>query len=220
LAAPHADARAQHAAETAAAIAAVYAAMKVDVLDRLHAGFLSGLLSRRWRTVLAEAVNRVLFGTASDIGALTAADLYGEHAPFDPAYLANYVEAVSDSFATGRVDDLRQEFDQIVADLVAKSEAEAVAEVQATMDRLDAETDAKALTNAAANFGAHDAARAVGATEKTWRTGSNPRPTHRALNGSTVNLDQVFANGLHYPGAPGPPEETANCNCWLDFGMG
>ncbi len=42
--------------------------------------------------------------------------------------------------------------------------------------------------------------------------------SHLALNGLTIPIGEKFENGLAYPGAPGPPDETANCNCWLTFG--
>jgi hypothetical protein len=51
---------------------------------------------------------------------------------------------------------------------------------------------------------------------KTWVvTSSNPRPSHDAIDGETVGMDEVFGNGLAYPGdqSTGDPGETANCSC-------
>jgi HK97 family phage portal protein len=69
------------------------------------------------------------------------------------------------------------------------------------------------------SFGGHDAAGASGLTHKVWRTGgTRPRDSHQALDGDRVLLDDVFGNGLRWPGdASGRDSETANCNCRLDY---
>lgn len=68
------------------------------------------------------------------------------------------------------------------------------------------------------SFGGHDAAGASGLTKKIWRAGHNPRPSHKAQDGETVSLDDVFSNGLRWPGdGQGKTEETARCNCTLDY---
>ena len=83
------------------------------------------------------------------------------------------------------------------------------------------------LTNAAQTIGTelesvgrNDAARAAGATTKTWRTTSKaPRPSHATLNGQTVPIDGYFLNGLRWPGDhSGRGPETANCRCVLVYG--
>ncbi|MFI0914315.1 phage portal protein [Streptomyces abikoensis] len=72
------------------------------------------------------------------------------------------------------------------------------------------------------SFGGHDAAGASGLKQKTWRTGGkNPRPSHRAQDGESVGLDDVFSNGLRWPGdGHGKAKETSNCNCTLDYARG
>lgn len=69
------------------------------------------------------------------------------------------------------------------------------------------------------SFGGHDAAGASGLTKKIWRTGgTNPRPSHKAQNGESVSLDDVFSNGLRWPGdSGGETKELVNCNCSLDY---
>lgn len=69
------------------------------------------------------------------------------------------------------------------------------------------------------SFGAHDAARQGGLGTKTWITGSNPRPSHAAMNGVTVDIRNTFPNGLRWPGdSRGSADETAGCNCRVRFG--
>ncbi|MET9158280.1 phage portal protein [Streptomyces parvulus] len=69
------------------------------------------------------------------------------------------------------------------------------------------------------SFGGHDAASASGLTKKIWRTGGkNPRPSHKAQDGEAVALDDVFSNGLRWPGdGKGDTKELVNCNCDLDY---
>lgn len=44
------------------------------------------------------------------------------------------------------------------------------------------------------------------------------RPSHAALDGDFVGIDEEFANGLMYPGDPdGEPEEVYNCRCALVY---
>jgi hypothetical protein len=82
-----------------------------------------------------------------------------------------------------------------------------------------AATRATTAATEARSFGGHDAAGASGLTRKVWRTGGrNPRPSHKALDGESLALDDVFGNGLRWPGdGMGRVEETARCNCDLDY---
>ena len=71
----------------------------------------------------------------------------------------------------------------------------------------------------ASGFGSVEAARqnSQGAT-KTWRTtSSNPRSSHKRLDGETVGMDEDFSNGLAWPGGVGDPDETAGCKCEMDI---
>jgi hypothetical protein len=85
--------------------------------------------------------------------------------------------------------------------------------------------DARALlvarteAGSAANAAAKDGYRAGGADAKSWLPvppdGRN-RPEHLAMDGETVPIDQVFSNGLSFPGDPqGDAEEICNCRCTL-----
>lgn len=50
--------------------------------------------------------------------------------------------------------------------------------------------------------------------EKMWQTGENARPTHAAMNGETVPIDQPFSNGAFWPGDDNlGPDESCGCNC-------
>ena len=50
--------------------------------------------------------------------------------------------------------------------------------------------------------------------EKMWVTGDNPRPSHAAMNGETVPVNQTFSNGAYWPGDDVlDPDESCGCNC-------
>lgn len=50
--------------------------------------------------------------------------------------------------------------------------------------------------------------------EKEWVTGPNARPTHAAMNGQRVGIDDNFSNGARWPGDDNlSPDESCGCNC-------
>lgn len=95
---------------------------------------------------------------------------------------------------------------------------EAVAHVfDIAKDSRTAEIATTAVTFAS-GFGAMEAGRQNSSkATKTWRvTSSNPRASHAAMDGETVPVDDVFSNGLRWPGGVGDPDEVAGCQCELD----
>jgi len=107
--------------------------------------------------------------------------------------------------------------------------------VDGTLERIDTpyttSTDRSILiaeteTNNAANYDGYEEAKANGATEKVWITMSDPkvRPTHMAIDGMTIGIDDLFAVGnalLRFPCDEeygyDNPEEVVNCRCHLEF---
>lgn len=82
-----------------------------------------------------------------------------------------------------------------------------------------AETEAHRDSNA----GAYEAAKAAGATEKTWHCMMLPtsRDTHVYLDGVTAPIDGEFysfnGGSTKYPSEWGIAEEDINCLCWLTY---
>jgi len=50
---------------------------------------------------------------------------------------------------------------------------------------------------------------------KTWITGANPRASHAAMDGETVGIDDVFSNGMDWPGSGGDAGDVG-CNCSVE----
>lgn len=49
---------------------------------------------------------------------------------------------------------------------------------------------------------------------KQWVTGPKARPSHAALDGETVGIDERFSNGADWPGDDTlSPDESCGCNC-------
>lgn len=81
---------------------------------------------------------------------------------------------------------------------------------------------ATTLTTASREFGQQDAAKASGLTQKTWIHvgGATSRADHEALDGETVSIEDVFSNGLRWPGDPsGTAEDNAECRCRLEYSI-
>lgn len=80
--------------------------------------------------------------------------------------------------------------------------------------------EAVGAVTTAANFGSHEAANAGGLKTKTWVVNSgNPRPSHAAMNGMTIDIRGTFPTGQRWPGDPaGGAEENSNCECSVEFG--
>lgn len=71
------------------------------------------------------------------------------------------------------------------------------------------------LATFAAGFGSVESARqnSSRATKMWVVTSDNPRPSHAAMDGETVSVDEDFSNGLAWPGAAGDVDEVAGCTC-------
>lgn len=79
------------------------------------------------------------------------------------------------------------------------------------------------VATSSASFGSNDAARASGLGRKTWvhTGGATSRAEHEAMDGETVGIDELFSNGLRWPGDPtGGPEDNAQCHCRVEFSRG
>ena len=79
---------------------------------------------------------------------------------------------------------------------------------------------ATTIGTSSSSFGQHDAAKASGLARKTWIHvgGATSRPEHEAMDGETVGIDELFSNGLRWPGDPsGGPEDNAQCSCRLEY---
>lgn len=100
--------------------------------------------------------------------------------------------------------------------------AEAIAGAFAALAVGGANLWARSIATTSDSFGGQDAAKASGLTHKTWihRSSKNPRAAHAAMNGQTVRVDEVFSNGMRWPGDPvGGAENNAECHCRAEYSV-
>lgn len=212
---PYAGEKRPRLTEATAALSAMYSAAKVDVVRNVGAGQVRGALPSRWRGRLKEIVGEQGRRTATLLAVTTVNRLGGDVNGFDSSRMDDYLDVFAEGFSRAWDEATNQALDAIdlrTDDLVVAAGfvMDAVA-AQAPNDALD-------VIQRSANFGVTEGGKYAGATVKTWITGSNARATHAAQNGVSVPMGERFPNGLRYPGAPGPPQEVANCNCSLTVG--
>lgn len=179
------------------------------VLSRLGAGSDDWWDKSRWDDELGTVLNEIQTATASTAGrsALRAAgidpDRYDDRKTVEFLAESAHRSAVSVNEATREA---------VVA-------AEEPSEAFDTAKSQRAAAIAAGVTTFASGFAAVEAANQAGSgATKTWVvTSSNPRDSHAAMNGETVPVDDVFSNGLRWPGATGDADETAGCMCDLQI---
>jgi hypothetical protein len=186
---------------TAAALRALFADQQFDVLTARK------LIGKKWDDRLAARIFDVNLATATAIGDRVAAALNGE---FNPTLMHPWLLINAGLAATGINDSTRQSLSDAPDDA-------AKASVFDILTGSAAAQYAVSMVTTAANFGAHDAARASGAGTKTW-IWSGRGPRHSSMAGETVHVEDQFSNGMAWPGDPGAgADEVANCGCTLQF---
>jgi hypothetical protein len=196
--------RARHEEENRVVLGGHFAGQHTDVVARRSVDAKT-LLSPAWDVRLSAVLFDRNRATAGDYSGRVARGFGGD---FDPEvmdeWLAMNATLGAESInATTRERLAAGDADDVYADLAGGRLVQIAASIAAT----------------AANFGAHDAARASGATLKMWHVRSgNPRSSHSALNGAAIPIDGVFGNGQRWPGDPaGGVDEVANCQCSLSY---
>lgn len=169
----------------------------------------------RWKKELQEELFKLGIETAwawaSYVAAIVEADIAQE--PMEA-----YVMASSERTA-GNITDATER--DTVKALNEEDPKGALSQVFETLATVTAVSVGAGMVTQMANFGSHEGARQGGLKTKTWQVNSvNPRPDHAALNGTTVNLDDIFyQTGQRWPGDPaGGAENNANCECSVVFG--
>lgn len=172
----------------------------------LHAAWDAEHWDRLLAAVLLAHSIRAATSAAEEITAVHEVD-------FDPDVMEPWLAkaASNDAAAINR-----STYDRLA---VAVTEPDWPTAVGAVFAALRITQQAETLTTQAASFGRHDAAKASGLRTKTWITGVRPRDTHAAMDGETVDIDDVFSNGARWPGDPAlSADERAGCNCRLEYG--
>lgn len=168
----------------------------------------------RWDRELAEDLYPILMVVSESLGRQIAADL-------SAIYYSENTESYLQKLAETRAHYINEQtYDSL---LNAQVTGESTKDVFAQRI-LDALIIAPALASTAKEFAVNEAIDQatyqgkLGAHSitKTWHTGPNARDSHAAMNGETVDYDELFSNGLRWPHDWGPADQTCGCNCSVD----
>ncbi len=168
----------------------------------------------RWDEELAADVLKLNTATAT-VWAKHMTDLLG--VDLDEERMAPYLAANAERTAAGIN---RTTMERIGEALLAEVPKDAVKQVFEIAQTSRAREIATGKVTSMANFGSHEGAKQGGLKTKTWQVNSlDPRPEHAEMNGETVDIDDLFSNGMRWPGDPaGGAENNANCACSVVFG--
>ncbi|WP_204519787.1 phage portal protein [Actinomyces procaprae] len=172
--------------------------------------------SRRWDKELSDDLETLALDITAKVGAAAAEALGFTADVYDVARTHKFLRAVAESRA-GAINSTTRDAIAAALDHDDEEDGPSPADVfdAATGDR--GRTAAVTLATTLTTFAATEAARqAAPATAlKMWTvTSGNPRASHAAMDGETVPVDDLFSNGMSWPGDPvGGADEVAGCTC-------
>jgi HK97 family phage portal protein len=209
--------RARHREQWALVYARHFSRQRDAVLSKLPKGRKINVgeiwEAERWNRELKTDVKKLSTATAT-VWARYVADQMDTEFPEDSieGYLEEHARIVAENINATTADGIAKALkgDSLLDDV--KRLFEVAIAVRAAQE-------ARSSVTAMANFGAQEGAKAGGIKSKTWQVNSgNPRPEHAAMNGETVDIGDVFSNGMRWPGDPaGGAENNSNCECSVIF---
>lgn len=172
-----------------------------------------------WDDELAGILETLSVATTAAIGSATATSLGGK---FDGAPIADWLAEDAKASAENLNATTAAQLLAIADRLEEDEDLDPDTEYSEYFDgTLDSRADEISGTRVAmlAGFAALVAAGQSGASRKRWVvTSANPRPSHAAVAGETVGINDTFSNGLNAPGDyTGGADEVAGCTCELVF---
>lgn len=172
----------------------------------------------QWNAQLTDTLYGVAAAVASEIGGQASESLGFTPGDYDPARTVSFLKAVSARNAENINESTRE---QISAALASDDEAATPASVFALAAASRVPAAAVQIVTASSGFATTEAARQLGQDRamKTWVTGPHPRKSHADLDGQTVGIDDLFGNGLKWPGDGGDADEVAGCNCGVSVSI-
>lgn len=167
----------------------------------------------RWDRELADDLYRLAATTTEAIGKSAAERLGFSSDDYDTDRTLAFLKAVAESRA-GMINAATR--DRVKAAIEGDGEATPASVFDDAQDGRGIEI-ASTLATTFGAFATTESAKQVAGDRatKTWVTTSrNPRSSHSSMNGETVAIDEVFSNGMDWPGDPaGGADEVAGCQC-------
>lgn len=172
----------------------------------------------RWDDELGSDLQEESIGIVIEASTQVLAEMGVEATAFNLALTANYLMTRSDGQAHDMNEATRAALEERLSG--AESDTDAVDEYFDGVGAQRAQNAGLATAAALAGFASVEAGRQAGGrgAQKMWSVSSgNPRESHAAMNGEIVGIDELFSNGMKWPGAIGDPDEVAGCQCSLDI---
>lgn len=185
------------------------------VLPKIGAKSAKWWNKKRWDAELADDIEPIIDEIADRHGQAVAKAL---GIKYNPAQTRAYLRKM----AEGRAEAINDStYEKIQAAIASDSEEDTPQHVFDLRSGSQAALIGGSLALAAASWAAmseapHQAAQQgkEPQIEKIWITGENPRPTHAAMDGERVPIDEPFSNGAMWPGDDNlDPDESCGCNC-------
>ena len=214
-----------------------YEAKAAQVLTRFFARQRSAVLAalgskadgdwwdaERWDAELSDDLYALALSTAAHVSAEVLESIGFSPDAYDEERTLKFLRAVADSRA-GMINATTR--DQIQAaldgDLDDDAEGSTPAGVFDVAESSRVPSAAAALVTTFSAFATTEAVKQVAGNRatKTWITTSgNPRASHAAMNGETVGVEELFSNGMNWPGDPaGGADEVAGCYCDVEINI-
>lgn len=197
-------------------LAAFFARQGVSVRSAVGGGGDDWWDEPRWDRELTDDLLKLSLMVTGEVARRQLERLGEDPGAFDDDRTVNYLKVVARSTATSINSATRIQVEEA---LQGDDVAEAVAHVFEVAESSRAEQAAATVTTGLAAFATVESAEQVRGTRsvtKTWVvTSGNPRPSHAAMHGESVPLDDVFSNGARWPGDSGAldVDEIAGCSC-------
>lgn len=186
-----------------------------SILPKLGAKSAKWWDEERWNDELAEDIEPVINDVADVHGEDVAAALGFK---YDTKRTRKYLKAMAAGRAKAINESTRKKLQSAIDD---EDEENTPAHVFEVRQNKDTTTFGRMLALTVAGWAAtHEAPQQAEqqgihkTVEKRWVTGTNPRPSHQAMNGEVVPIDEPFSNGALWPGDENlDVDESAGCNC-------
>ena len=186
-----------------------------SVLPKLGAKSAEWWDEDRWDAELADDLEPIIDKIADAHGMSTAEILGTEYGrEITRKYLRKLTEGRAKAINASTLEKLMQTIED------AEQEPAAVFEKR---ESNDAVTFGQSLATAIASWAVLESVHQAQNSgyskrvEKEWVTGPNSRPSHTAMNGQRVGIDEKFSNGADWPGDDNlPVNEVAGCNCSIE----
>ena len=185
------------------------------ILPKIGAGSDKWWNADRWNAELADDIEPIMDAISDAHGKEMAGKLGSE---FDTDITRNYLRKRAEAQAIAINEATKRKLDEAIDD---KNEEKTPAHVMEVRENADAPRFGAKIARDIAGWAiVHEAIQQAErqgiskTVEKQWVTGDNPRPSHAAMNGETVGIDEPFSNGMEWPGDDiGDPDEECGCNC-------